>query len=172
MYNNPYNQYQTPNYNAYGQSYNMYQSQPIQQRPMQQQSSMTPPQDVPFSDVRFGTLDEAKAYIVPPMRSVMFINRNVGEFYIKTANNMGEPMLEVFKYSKVDNNPTPEVKSEFDPKDYVKSSDLADFLRKNDIKGFVTQEDLRLINAKLEQLQKQIKPTEVVKVESKPITRT
>lgn len=95
----------------------------MQQRPtpMQPQQPMQP-QEIPFSDVRYGTLDEAKAYIVMPGKSAMFINRNLGEFYVKSANNMGEPLLETFKYSTLDTvetTPTPTI----DTSNFVKPED-------------------------------------------------
>ena len=88
-------------YANYTQPYGQYQATQMQMRqnPMQPQPQAQP-QEMPFSDVRYGTLDEAKAHIVMPGKAVMFINRNLGEFYVKSANQMGEPLLETFKYSK------------------------------------------------------------------------
>lgn len=172
MYNNSYmgNSYSSPMYNSYGQGYGMYQPQTMQ--PRQTQPTMTPQQDVPFSDVRFGTIDEAKAYIVMPNRSVMFINRNVGEFYIKTANNMGEPVLESFKYTKLEDLSSEPLKAEIDTKDFVKMQDLDGLATKDDLKvfltadntkNFVTRDDIKVLTDKIEQLQKQVRINAILK---------
>ena len=152
MYNNNSyfggNQFGTPNYNSFGQNYGAYQPQPIQ-RPMATQY-----QDIPFSDVMYGTFDEAKAYIVAPTKSVMFIDRDKSEFYVKSSDNMGKSFLEGFKYSKIDEN-SPETKQpEIDISLFVKSSDLVDF---------VTKQDLATINEKLEALSKQVRINEILK---------
>lgn len=137
MYNNnPYNSY----YGGYQPNYNYQQPTYNYQQPVQKQ-------DMPFSDVRYGTLDEAKAFIVMPAKSVMIINKNMGEFYIKTADSMGNSALETFKYTKIDNNPTQPQTSEFNPKEYVKISDLNEFS-----KNFLTREDLKLFNDKINEL--------------------
>ena len=106
----------------YQQSYMSY-----QQPQMQMQQSQ---QSVAFYDVRYGTLDEAKAYIVMPGGSAMFIDRNLGEFYIKSANQMGEPALEEFVYK----NKTIEKKEE--NAEFVKFEDIKDFVKKEDFNGF------------------------------------
>lgn len=152
MYNNSYfggNQYGTPNYNTFGQSYGTYQPQ-VTQRPMATQQY----QDIPFSDVMYGTFDEAKAYIVAPTKSVMFIDRDKSEFYVKSADNMGKSFLEPFKYSKLDENPTEPKQPEIDLSQFVKSSDLIDF---------VTKQDLATINEKLDTLSKQVRINEILK---------
>ena len=142
MYNNSYMGYgQYPQYNPnYMQGYQGFQQQ--QQRPMQQPFQQAPAQqpmqnqEVPFSEVRYGTLDEAKAYIVMPGRAVMFINRSVGEFYIKSANNMGEPTLETFKYVSADKDFSADVKKEEPKVSYVKKEDLKDYATLDDLNRF------------------------------------
>ena len=136
MYNNSYignqNQFQGQYYPNYTPSYN------YQQMPVQQES--------PFTDVRYGTIDEAKAYIVTPMKSVMFINRDKGEFYVKTADNMGKSTVEEYKYTKLENNPTES-----------KSFDFEAYLKREEAKNvFATREDITNINLKLEEIKKQL----------------
>lgn len=106
----------------YQQSYMSY-----QQPQMQMQQSQ---QSVAFNDVRYGTLDEAKAYIVMPGGSAMFIDRNLGEFYIKSANQMGEPALEEFVYKKKS------VEKKEENTEFVKFEDIKDFVKKEDFNGF------------------------------------
>ena len=106
MFNNSYmnNQY-GQSYSGYMQPYMAYQQPQMQTR---QQTPMEQPQnqDVPFSDVRYGTLDEAKGYIVAPNRAIMFIDQDKCQFYIKRADTMGKPYLETYKYSSMDKLPS------------------------------------------------------------------
>lgn len=102
---------------------------------------------MPFTIVRFGTLDEAKGYVVPPTKAIMFIKSDFTEFYIKSADNMGNPSLEIFKCSKVDNNTTPAVSSDFNPKEFVKISDLNEYS-----KNFLTRDDLKLFTDKINEI--------------------
>jgi hypothetical protein len=161
-------QYNTQPYNSYGyNNYGMYQPQ-VQnqiQKPVQ-------PQDFPFSVVRFGTLDEAKAHIVPPSKAIMFIKSDFSEIYVKSADAMGNPALETFKCSRVDENMPMVVSPVLDTKDFVKIGDINDVVRKDDLKGlltaedgknFITKDDLKGISSKLDQLDKQIKMTELWK---------
>lgn len=144
MFNNNYMGYgQYPQYNPnYMQGYQSFQQQ--QQRPMQQPVQQAPApqpvqnQEVPFSEVRYGTLDEAKAYIVMPSRAVMFINRGIGEFYIKSANSMGEPTLETYKYTSAEKDFVVELeeKKEESKPSYVKKEDLKDYATLDDLNRF------------------------------------
>lgn len=180
MFNNNYaTPFSTQYYAGYMPSYGNYQAPAMQQRPMQQpiqQPAQQPmqAQDIPFREVRYGTLDEAKAHIVMPASSTMFIDRSKSEFYVKSANNMGEPSLETFKYSKIDNNSPQPVSPEIDHAKSVTERDLSNFathdelkgfLRHEDTKFFVTKEDLKGIETKLDQLQKQINIKNILKGE-------
>lgn len=178
MYNNgymnygysPYGSANTYGYNStpYYQPYSQQGQQTVQpQQPMQYQ-------EVPFSEVRYGTIDEAKAYIVGPSKSVMFINRDTSEFYIKSADNMGKPSLETFKYSKSTSNSTQPVSGEIDHteparerdmKDFVKRNELEPFLTAENAKDFVKKSDIKALTDKIEVLQKQISIANMVKRE-------
>ena len=105
---------------------------------------MQPKQMSAFSDVMYGTLAEASAYIVPPTKSYMFINRDNMEFYVKSADNMGNSTLETYKYSKTINNPTENI-----------SHNLGVFLSREEASNvFATKEDITNINARLEEINK------------------
>ena len=161
MFNNSYmnNQYTTP-YMGYTQPYMAYQQQmqARQQMPMEQAQN----QDVPFSEVRYGTLDEAKGYIVAPNRAIMFIDQDKSQFYIKRADSMGKPYLETYKYSSMDNLPS-ELKSQPQTsKNDGISTDLGNFLTKKDAEMFPTRKELDDIYKKLEQLQKKIQLNKVI----------
>lgn len=178
MYNNGYMNY---GYSPYGSAGNYgYNSTPYYQPYTQQaQQSIQPQQqiqrqDVPYSEVRYGTLEEAKAYIVPPMKAVMFINQDISEFYIKSADNMGKPSLETFKYSKSTSNSSQPVSGENDPteparerdmKDFVKRNELEPFLTAENAKDFVKKSDIKALTDKIEVLQKQISIANMVKRE-------
>lgn len=133
MYNNAYYGYNPQSYN---QSYG-YMPQQAQQF-----------QNNAFSKVIYGTLDEAKAYILTPNESIMIINKELGEFYVKTADVMGKSVLEGFKYSKIDNNATQSVSAEIDTKEFVKTSDLD---------KFATKQELENIYQQLASIQEQVK---------------
>ena len=127
MYNNIYGQY--PNFQGYNQQqFNQYQ-------PKQQENVF---------EVRYGTFDEAKAYIVAPTKSAMFIDRNNSMAYIKSTDFYGNPNLESFKFSKVEPNTRP-----------VKSTE--EFLTKKDAEFFLTKEDLKSIDEKFTSLEKLVK---------------
>lgn len=167
-------------YNGYGGYYNGYPQysgvgyQQFQQPMMQQQMMNTQQQnnDIPFSEMHFGTIKEAEAHIVSPMKSVLFYNTALGEVYIKSADNMGKPMLETFKKVGAENKSTEPVSSEIDLKDFATRDDLKDFLTRDDLKGllttenakeFVTKQDIQGISTKLEELSKQVKINAILK---------
>jgi hypothetical protein len=162
MFNNSY--YNQPY--TYGQTYAQNYT-PTIQRPVQPIQ-----QDSPFGVVRFGTLDEAKAQLVPPARASMFIKSDFSEIYVKSADAMGNSALEVFKCSRVDENTTQAVSPVLDPKEFVKTDDLKDVVRKDDLKGllsvnevtnFVTKDDIKGLSDKVEQMQRQIKSIAILK---------
>ena len=124
MYNNAYYGYNPQSYN---QNYG-YMPQQTQQF-----------QNNAFSKVIYGTLDEAKAYILTPNESIMIINKELGEFYVKTADTMGKSVLEGFKYSKIDNNSSQGVSAEIDTKEFVKTSDLDKFATKQELENIYQQ---------------------------------
>ena len=155
----------TPSYMGYTQPYMAYQQQqyqPRQQMPMQQPQQQSR-QDVPFSEVRYGTLDQAKGFIVMPNTAVMFIDQDKSEFYINRADSMGKPYLETYKYYSMNNLPAESKTPDVTPDFAVKPEQLKDFLTKKDIEGFITQKDLAEIYTKLDQLQKKIKINEMIK---------
>ena len=144
---------------------------PIMPQP-QQQPTIT---DVPFVLTAYGTIDEIKGQMVAPTKAMMFIDKTKNEFYIKSCDAMGNPSLETFKYSRVDENTTEPVSSQIDPNVFVKKEDLKDLLTKEDVKGFLTAEntkefvtksDLKALTDKLSELQKHIRINEFLKGET------
>ena len=148
-YQQPYQQNQFMNTNRQEQS------QPIQ--------NLQPFQDIPFSDVRYGTVDEAKGYIVAPNRAVMFIDQDKSQFYIKRADAMGKPTLESYKYSSLDKLSKETQTQPTELNLFVKREELNDFLTKKDLNGFLTAKDLTEINEKLAKMQKQLEINKIEK---------
>lgn len=154
MYNNYFGQY--PSYQNYGQ-YPQY--QPVQQRPQMQpmvQQQNEPQPKMPFSEVRYGARAEAEARVVYPTESIMYIDKNLGEIYIKSANQMGEPTFEEFTFKRKETQPLAEV-----PK-----IDAKNFLTKEDVKDFLKKDDLKTIDEKLDFLEKQVKLNQTLKGEN------
>lgn len=127
MYNNIYGQY--PSYQGYNQQqFNQYQ-------PKQQDNVF---------EVRYGTFDEAKAYIVAPGKTAMFIDRLNSMAYVKITDFYGNPNLESFKFSKIEPNAK-----------LVENTE--EFLTKKDAEFFLTKEDLKSIDEKFTNLEKIVK---------------
>lgn len=149
-----YGNYSYNGYQQYPMGYQQYQ-QPMAQNMMQQQVS-----DNPFPEAHFGTIKEAEGHIVAPNKSVAFYNSPLGEIYIKTADNMGNPSLITFK--RVNNQQETQA-PQFDPNLFVKRDELGQFITKNDLGDFTTKDDLKDLYAKLDILQRQIKIKEIEK---------
>lgn len=158
----------TPSYMGYTQPYMAYQQQyqPRQQMPMQQPQQQSR-QDVPFSEVRYGTLDQAKGFIVMPNTAVMFIDQDKSEFYINRADSMGKPYLETYKYYSMSNLPQEQKTSDGDGKFDGKPAQSEQYLTRKDLVGLVTLKDLEDINTKIDQLQKKIKINDMMSGEGK-----
>ena len=132
------------------------------QEQVQPMQNIQPVQDIPFSDVRYGTLDEAKGYRVAPSRAVMFIDQDKNEFYINRADSMGKPYLETYKYYPLSNLPQNNQTHPEAGKNGGISTDLGNFLTKKDAEMFPTRQELDEIYKKLEQLQKKIQLNKVI----------
>ena len=168
-YSNPYYTGYMPTYMNYGTQ--QMQNRPIQQtmaQPVQQPVQPQPQQDLALREFRYGTFDEAKSHIVGPMGYAIFVDRAKNEIYIKTANQMGEPALETLKYTKTEKYSSQPVSPEFDPKELVKTGDLKNFITFEELesKSFATKQDLAGISKQLEQLQKKIDLTQILKGEN------
>ena len=94
--------------------------------------------EVPFSEMHFGTMKEAEAHIVAPNKAVLFLNNPVGEIYVKSADGMGNPSFKTYKLVVADNST-----QEYDVKNFVKYDDLKDFIKREDLTNFATLEDLK-----------------------------
>ena len=91
-YNNYGGYYGYPQYNS--MSYQQYQQPMAQQQIMSNQQQNN---EIPFSEMHFGTMKEAEAHIIAPLKSAVFYNKGLGEIYVKSADGMGNPYLETFK---------------------------------------------------------------------------
>lgn len=147
--NNSYMNNQYTPYMGYTQPYMAYQQQMQQAR--QQMPVQQPQQQVfqesPFSQVLYGTFDQAKGHIVTPNASVMFIDPDKCEAYIRKADSMGKQALETYKYSSLDKSSN---QTETKPT-------VQDFgVKPEQLKEFLTRKDLDDLYSKIEQLQKKI----------------
>lgn len=169
MFNNSYmnTQYTTPPYMGYTQPYMAYQQQMQgrQQMPMQQPQEEN--QTVPFSEVLYGTLEQAKGRIVLPNRSVLFINSDKKEAYVSWTEANGKPHFETYNYSSMDKLPTENETKPTSQDLFVKKEDLVDFLTKKDLDGVLTRKDLEEINSKLGQLEKKLKISKMIEESDK-----
>lgn len=148
-----------PQYNA-NMGYQQYQQPMVQQQMVNSQQQNN---EIPFSEMHFGTMKEAEAHIVAPMKSAVFYNKGLGEIYVKSADGMGNPYLETFKKIIVENNTQKVETNEFDPKNFVKSEDLKGFITKNDLKDFLTVNDFDQIMQEIDRLKKRIQINEIEK---------
>lgn len=149
-------------YGNYGNySYNGYQQYPMGYQQYQQPNMMQQQvSDNPFPEAHFGTIKEAEGHIVAPNKSVAFYNSPLGEIYIKTADNMGNPSLITFK--RVNNQQETQT-PQFDPNMFVKRDELGQFITKNDLGNFTTKDDLKELYSKLDVLQRKINIREIEK---------
>lgn len=161
-YNTYANSYANNYTNPYG--YNGYYGNAYQQNLMQQQQpqqmGIMPPQqaqqnqyDIPIQGVIFLTSDEAKAYIVPPNKRVMIMDRDKSVFYIKSADALGQSNTAVYKFEPlVEEQPKVEIESQ--------AINTEEFVKKDDIKEFATAQDLQTLKAdftkSLEDLKKSV----------------
>lgn len=158
---NPYGNYgygMYPQYNA-NMGYQNFQ-QPAMQSPMAQQQIMQPQNqsaELPFSETLFGTVKEAEGYIVAPNKSVCFVNNALGEIYVKSADNMGNPSFKTYKQVGVENNPSNTQTLAIDPLKCVTKDDLVEFVKIKDLNKFADKQNVEEINSKLVGLENQLK---------------
>ena len=162
MYPNNYGQYP---YGAYNQN-------PYMQQVQQQRQAVQQFQDSPYSEVAFGTLDEAKAYRVMSTKPVLIINRDLNEAYEKGIDLTGKSYLLRFKYSAIEENTSQTKTTEIDPNMFVKRNEFDAFVNENkkvevltkeDLKDFITKGDLDALYNKLDILQRKINIKEIEK---------
>lgn len=115
-----------------------------------------------FQDVIYGTIDEAKGWIIAPNTKVMIVDVDKSMFYIKSADIMGKPTLECFRYFKVsDEDDKGFVSAE--PKEFVKPSELNEFVKKAEIENYVTSNDFKKVLTEIDKLKKRIEINEIGK---------
>lgn len=144
-----------PYFQGYQQPYqpNQFMNINRQQQPMQNIEPQV--RNVPFSEVLYGTLEQAKSQIVFPRQSVLFINTEKKEAYVSSADQDGKPSFKTYLFleqgeltKESENKPTSQDL-------FVKREELSDFVTRKDLNGLVTTKDLTEINEKLAKMQKQ-----------------
>lgn len=166
---------QTYGYSPYGQRFAPQQQQMTQPMQAQAQPQMQPQaqsqmqQPIPqIQDVRYGTEEEAKAFIVFPNASAYFIDEPKGRLYVKTANNVGASSMNYFAITPINADGTPIKPQEPAPQinydEFVKVEQLKNF-------GFVTIEQHNAVLQKLDSLQKKLEGVKPNGTAAKPETR-
>lgn len=82
--------------------------------------------------ITYATEEEVKAYILPPNAQLLALDREKSVFYIKSSDNLGRSMTEVFKYDKVTNEPD---KSQ----NFVTKDDLSNLITRAEFDQFMAQ---------------------------------
>lgn len=127
--------------------------QNLQAQPQQQY-------DAPIQGVIFLTSDEAKAYIVPPNKRMLIMDRDKSIFYIKSANALGQSDTTAYRFEQIkDDEPKVEVEE-------VESTPVVtdEYVKKVDIENFVSTTDLQNLKAELETTIDNIEKTIIGKV--------
>ena len=143
------NNYSTNPYGYMGNNYYGANYQPnIMQNQMQAQQNNQ--YSVPIEGVIFLTSDEAKAYIVPPNKRVMIMDRDKSIFYIKSADALGQSNTSAYRFEPLEN-AQPKIEIE------TTTTDVQDYVKKDDIKGFATTDDLASLKNELSQSMEDLK---------------
>lgn len=151
-----YNAYQNPYIQPYPQQPYVPQQvvQPQQQMQAQRQQQVQQQQyEAPIQDLRFATLEEAKAYIVMPNTRALLIDRQNGIALMKSADNIGQSFAQYFKFIPVNEDGSP-----ISPPKEQPQIDFSEFIKKSDVQSFnfATKEDYKQLNDKIESLRSQI----------------
>ena len=97
-----------------------------------------------------------------PNMSVMFIDPDKSEVYVRKADQVGKQALETYKYSSLDKSLNNNETKPTEPENFVKPEQLKDFLTLKDLDEFITYKDLEKINSKLDQLEKKLKISQII----------
>ena len=140
--------YGTPTYMG-----NSYQNFPYQRQGVNPQMQIPPqPQAQPqqpipqIQEVRYGTEEEAKAFIVFPNASAYFIDHSKGKLYIKSSNSAGVPSMEYFNLTPINADGTP-----IKPQEPTPQIDMGEYIKKSELQelGFITMPQLQEILSQL-----------------------
>jgi hypothetical protein len=161
MYNSPYqtypyqNNYGVPNYMQRGynaQAQQMAQPQTQIQQPIQSQPPMA--QQTPqIQEIRYGTEEEAKAFIVFPNCIAYFIDYAKNRLYAKSANPSGISNIDYFSLIPINADGSP-----IKPQEPIPQVNFDEFIKKEDLEklGFVTLAQYNELAQKMEQIQKRL----------------
>ena len=147
-----------PYYQGYQQPYqpNQFMNMNRQEQTQPMQNIETQARRVPFSEVLYGTLEQAKGRIVMPNMSVLFINPEKNEAYVSSTDQDGKPHFKTYYFSSRDNLSQDTQIGTTESNLFAKKEELGNFLTKKEAESFLTKQDLEEFNKKLEQLQKKI----------------
>lgn len=143
-FGNPYQRnYGVPNY-----AQPQYQMQPQQ---MVQQPQQPMQYEVPIQSTIYATLKEAEGQIMYPNTKILFIDKENGMSYLKSANNDGVSSIRYFKQVEVNADGTP-----IKPQETAPQIDTSEFLKKDALEQYVTIDKYNALLSRLDQIQKQI----------------
>lgn len=154
----------------------MPQQQPMQMNnPIQQPQPQAQPQpqqampfvyESPIQAVRFSTEEEAKAFIVFPNSTAVFIDEAKHKIYLKTANQAGISSIRSYEESKDGADKKEDPSSQIDFDNFVKKEQLNRFVtveRYNELMG-----NYRALDEQLRRLQHEVNNRISTPVEQKP----
>lgn len=147
-----------PYFQGYQQPFqpNQFMNMNRQEQAQPMRNTEQPIRTVPFSEVLYGTYEQAKSRVVFPNNSALIINPDKNEAYVTSADQDGKPHFKTYKFISQDKL-TKESETEPASDDFfVKREELTDFLTKKDLNGLLTTKDLNEINEKLERLQRKL----------------
>lgn len=142
--------YNTPPYMGYTQPYMAYQ----QQNRQQNQPNI---QEYPVNQVVYGTLDQAKGHIAGPNTSIVFVDTDKSEAYIRKADALGKQALETYKYCSLDKSLPDAENKPMEPDFFVKREELKDFLTRKDLEDLYSQIDNLKKRVKLNNIIEEVK---------------
>lgn len=127
------------------------QNQPQMQ--MQSQIPLAQAQTPQIQEIRYGTEEEAKAFIVFPNCIAYFIDAPKNRLYAKSANPSGISSIDYFSLTPINADGTP-----IKPEEPTPQINLDDYIKRQDLEklGFVNIDQFNALSQKLEQIQKKL----------------
>ena len=159
-----YNNFQQNPYFGYNGLYQpsqpFYQGQQLQcSQPSQMaQNTQSMPKDIkdiPISEIRIASEQEARGYMLPLNTRVVFKDRDKNRIYVKGVNYQGQAELKIYDLTEVD-------------KDTKENVDGGNFVDKEELKNFATKTDISTLAKQIVELQKQIKIKEILGSDTEP----
>lgn len=158
--------YQPYNYNPmYSNGYNT-QNYGQPQYAQAQPTFQPQPSSLLFNEVKFANENEVNSFCPNPNQRVLLFDTDNNVFRIKYADTFGKTTTETYKFEKVDNLSRPNTSLEFDPKEFVKTSDLDGFIKEETLNAKFN-EFSKAFTKQIDELSKKIKLKDMFNEEKK-----